>query len=157
MAVQKQKTDYMPFVWIGGGLLLYNKFFGKTKEEQEGEHGKGVIEHTELKNNPFAVGSYKAPPKKEGFTRWTLNSVETTNAIKQIDDGLGWLTDDISSIMNAIKIAKTRSDLYLIAGMYSKKYKRDLWTDLSKLSDSNLAKVTAFVNKLPQYVKGKTN
>jgi hypothetical protein len=157
MATQKQNTNLTPILWVGGGLLLYNKFFGKTKEETEGQHGKEVIEHSELKNNPFITSSYKAPVKKEGYSRFTVSSASVQKSIKQIDDGLGWLTDDISTIVDALKIASTRSDIYLIAGMYSQKYKRDLWTDLSKLNDSNIAKVVAFVNKLPGYVKGKTN
>ncbi len=151
------KTDYTPFIYLGIGYLMLDKVFGKSKDDKAAEQQNVKTETAALKDNPFSVSTYKLP-KKEGYSRKVAPAVDLLKAAQQIWDAIGYVTDDESKIMSAIKVARTKIDIYIMAGLYDSKYKSDLYTDLKKnLSKTELGNINTYVNKLPEYVKGVTN
>lgn len=150
-------------IYAGIGYFAYQTLFGEGKEEKKTKKDIAKLKKLKLENNPFETSTYKAPPKVDGNKRFTLTGDKAKiaeRAAVQIYEGIGFLTDDESKIIDALKKAQTFSDVFLISGMYSKKYKRNLWHDL----ESNLGKkpdelgdIVKTVLALPKYVTGATN
>jgi hypothetical protein len=151
-----QKNNNTP--WVLGFIaftMIFNKAFGDSKDDQAGAAELEKLEKLPPAENPFNVNGFKCPLKK-GVFRYTLSTAAATKAASTINAGIGYVSDDEAQILGGIKAAGTKADLHFIASMYSRVYKRDLYTDLKK----NLAKkaelgamIAAYVNKLPLYVK----
>ncbi len=152
----QEKTNYTPFIL--GGLLLYfyNDIFGKTKEEKADDKATAEAEAKALRENPFSTGTFKVA-MKEGYKRFTITSPTVVKAIKLIYDGIGYVVDDEAKVMSAIKMAGTKGDIFLIAGLYSSTYKKDLYNELKSNLPETIGQINAYVNKLPLYIKGTTN
>lgn len=158
--MQQQQTNYTPLLVFAGGYFLFQHFFGKTKEEADAEKEPGKILNLKTEDNPFDIATYKAPLKKNGYRRMTLIGSKSKDAIEAADyihDGKGWIYDNVNPVMVGIKNASTISDIYVIAWVYKRKYKTDLWTELNSYSKARQGIIFTYINKLPKYVKGDTN
>lgn len=144
--------------WVLGFLafiMIFNKAFGSGKEDKEGQAETDKLETAPLDQNPFLINSYKAPVKK-GMFRFTINTQTATKAASMIDKGIGVMSDDEAMIINGIKMAGTKPDIYFIAVIYSRIYKRDLYTRLKQNLSRNKElgyEINRYVNKLPTYAK----
>jgi hypothetical protein len=151
MAEQQQQTNWTPFILGGLGLYAINKLLGGSPG---GERALNDLEKLPAKENPFNTSAYRLPPKKTGFYRRTISSEAVIRAAKLIFDGFGYVQDDEAQIMLGFKMAGTRPDIYLIAGYYATKYKRDLWGDLfSSFTKGEGEQIALFVMSLPNYHK----
>lgn len=168
MAVAAQKpamdSTTVNILLIGGlGLLVYNKLFGKSKEEKATEKEEEKLESLPLQNNPLSSQTY-TPTKKApaGFiyvrsttTKPAVPSGYLGKAAKQIKDAIGTFTDDEGQIVAGIKMAATKAELNIIAKSYEILYKRDLMYDLKdNLSKKEMLPILTYINKLPDYIKG---
>lgn len=162
MANSKQGVNWTPIIIIGG-VLLWDKIFGKDAAEKAAEEAINKLESTPLANNPFSYKNFKLAIKK-GAYRFSLTSTAAQDAAKQIYKGVqGNLVLDVSVSENedemiaGIKKAGTKADIVLIAANYDNLYHADLYAVLKKyLNESELGTVTGFVNKLPNYVTNGT-
>lgn len=169
MAVAAQKSPAIDsttinILLIGGlGLLVYNKLFGKSKEEKETEKEESKLDALPLQNNPVSSQLY-TPTKKAPAGYIYVRSTTTKPAVpsgylgsaaKKIKDGIGTFTDDESAIVAGIKMAATKAELNVIARVYDMLYKRDLMYDLKdNLSKKEMLPILTYINKLPEYIKG---
>ena len=168
MAVAAQKpsidSSTINILLIGGlGLLVYNKLFGKSKEEKQTEQEESKLESLPLQNNPVSSQIY-TPVKKAPTGFIYVRSDKTKPAVpkgylglaaKQIRDAIGTFTDDETQIVAGIKKAATKAEINVIARVYETLYKRDLMYDLKdNLSKKEMLPILTYINKLPDYIKG---
>lgn len=156
MAQQQQSNDTMKWVIIGGAaLLLYDKIFGKSKDEKESKAEESKIEDAPQKNNPTAENytTTKKAPKGYVYMRKIAPKLMTQSA-RDIKSSFGTFDDDETKIINAFKRAATKPEINLLSKIYSATYKRDLMFDLKdSLNAKELLPIFKYINGLPEYVK----
>ena len=151
-------TDWTPFIWAGFAWMVFKDFFPGEKDtpgDKQDDKATTTIETTDLKKNPFEP-SYVPTPKKlpEGTRRITLKGYSKwSSLLKQIKDSIGYVWDDEGSLMSALRVARTKPDIWVIATMYDRQYKENLYTVLKQnLKKKEINKINGFVSKLPDYV-----
>jgi len=149
----------MPLALFGLGLIVVNKIFGEDKEDKAAAAANLALETLPANRNPFNVNTYKAA-KRPDASRYVTKASSLHAAAVRIHKAIGIFTDDESAIMDGIKTARTRFEVYLIAYIFSKEYKEDLYAELkSNLNEKEIATVNSYVLQLPTYFKtpGKSN
>jgi hypothetical protein len=152
-----KETNFTPLIWVGAFILLKDSLFGEGKESKDAGKETENVEESKLKDNPFEYATYKLK-KREGYSRLVTPAIEIKKAAEQVYDSIGYITDDFSQLLDGIKKTKTKFEIALLSKFYSDNYKHNLYSDMKRnLSKKELEQVNAYVNKLPEYLKGKTN
>lgn len=147
---------------LGGlGLLVYNKFFGKSKEDKKSEVEESKLDELPIKENPLTESfvSIKIPAGyiaiRSTKTIPTVPAGYLGTAVASIKLAIGEYSDDESAIVAGIKRAVTKNELNVMTKTYQVLYKRDLLYDLKdNLSKKELLPIFTYINKLPYYIKG---
>lgn len=122
----------------------------------EGRGGTQVQRELTNPNSPWKPAFYKTSPGGSLIIRRATAESYAT----QIHNAFTVFQDDFNAIMDVFSQLQTKSQVSFLADVFSQKYKEDLLSFLGDgggilpwdgLSDTNLAKITDYVNKLPQY------
>jgi hypothetical protein len=157
------KSDNSTLYLVIGGLLLYDKIFGKSKEEAAAEQKniieEGKIENVPLTSNPFDYQHYKpkVPASLVKSKKYSLlrkgAGIPIRKAASDIKYGWSIFNDDESKVINGFKTAKTKPEIALLAQYYSFDFKKDLAYDIkTKMSPEERVNIYAYINKLPEYI-----
>lgn len=164
MAQQQQQapTNYTPFLIAAGVLLLYNKIFGKSETEKAAATQEKSITDVPLSKNPFTTEFVVGARPKNTITARTTKTYPAVpsgyylTAAKMFDEGIHWYKrNDASKMIAALKMAKTKGEISIMADTYKFFFKKDLWVTMKDaFTDEHLLEALQYVNKLPNYITG---
>ena len=89
---------------------------------------------------------------------YTLSQIDADNLAATIYDAMGYITDDFSSIMGAIKQCQTLGDVAEVKLGFQNAYNVDFWTYLEQgkgilpengLSGDQMTEINDYINSLP--------
>ena len=122
----------------------------------EGRGGSQVQRELADPASPWKPTFYKRAPAGSLI----LTSSVANEYARRIHDAFTVFQDDFNAIQSVFSRLQTKSQVSYLADVFNQKYKEDLLSFLGDgggilpwdgLSDTNLAKITDLVNRLPQY------
>jgi len=146
-----------------GGYILYNRFFGKDKEDREADAASAAVNQLPPANNPLQTETYR--PKAAAASGMIYFRTDKTkppvpktyfvDAARDIKESFGIFNDDEARITRSMKKALTKAEVNLIARAYSALYKKDLFFELnSRLNKKELQPIYSYILALPEQMKG---
>ena len=159
MAAQSNGNTTTAIVIIAGALLFYDKIFGKSEAETKADKAESQLLDVPQEKNP-TLPNYKVKAKAGYITiRKNIGSLigpQLALIKKAIGAGIYVSQNDVTAIINAFKVCRTKSEVNVLFRSYSTLYKRDLITDLqTSLTAPNKERIYTFINSLPDYLKLK--
>jgi len=136
-----------------GGFFAYNKFFGPSKEERQGDK---FLEEQEKKNNIWAGVASLQKTIKSTQTIKLLTFNDSNIIAKKIYNAFGTFNDDEEAIYAAFRALRYQTQVASLVDAYKKLYNKDLLTTLkSNLSDSELYEVINIIGTKPLGIEKK--
>jgi hypothetical protein len=136
-----------------GGFIAYNKFFGKSKEERQGDK---FLEEQEKKNNIWAGVASLQKTIKPTQTIKLLTFSDSNIIAKKINNAWGNFNDDEEAVYAAFRGLRYQSQVSSLVDSYKKLFNKDLLTTLkSNLSDSELYEVINIIGTKPLGIENK--
>lgn len=136
-----------------GGFIAYNKFFGKSKEERQGDKS---LEEQEKKNNIWAGVASLQKTIKPTQTIKLLTFSDSNIIAKKINDAWSFFNDDEEAVYAAFRGLRYQSQVSSLVDAYKKLFNKDLLTTLkSNLSDSEFYQVINIIGTKPLGIEKK--
>jgi hypothetical protein len=136
-----------------GGYFAYNKFFGPSKKEKQGDK---FLEEQEKKTNIWAGVASLQKTIKPTQTIKLLTFSDSNIIAKKINDAWGYFNDDEEAVYAAFRALRFQTQVASLVDAYRKLYNKDLLNTLkSNLNDAELYEVINIIGTKPIGIEKK--